>query len=99
MAWDPAQYLAFADHRLRPAVDLLHRIPLERPTHIVDLGCGAGNVTKVLRQRWPEARITAVDSSPAMLERARAAEPTVDWRLADLRDFHAAEPVDLVYSN
>jgi trans-aconitate 2-methyltransferase len=99
MAWDPAQYLAFADHRLRPAIDLLHRIPSERPAHILDLGCGAGNVTRLLRQRWPEARITGVDSSSAMLERARVAEPTVDWRLADLRDFRASEPVDLVYSN
>jgi SAM-dependent methyltransferase len=69
--WDPAQYLRWSDHRLRPAVDLVQRIPLARPAHIVDLGCGTGNVTAVLRRVWPEARVTGVDASAAMLERAR----------------------------
>ena len=46
MPWDPAQYLAFGDHRLRPALDLIQRITLDRPATIVDLGCGAGNVTR-----------------------------------------------------
>ena len=99
MTWDPAQYLAFGDHRLRPAIDLLQRVPLERPARIVDLGCGAGNVTAVLRRRWPEARITGVDASPAMLERARAADPGVDWQLGDLLDWRPEAPVDLMYSN
>jgi trans-aconitate 2-methyltransferase len=99
MTWDPGQYLTFSDHRLRPAVDLLQRIPLERPARIVDLGCGAGNVTAVLRQRWPEARVTGVDSSAAMLARARAADPAVDWRLGDLLEWRPDAPVDLVYSN
>lgn len=62
--WDPSQYLKFADHRLRPALDLLARIPAERPGTVVDLGCGAGNVTRHLRRRWPEARIIGVDNSP-----------------------------------
>lgn len=99
MTWDPGQYLTFSDHRLRPAVDLLQRIPLERPARIVDLGCGAGNVTAVLRQRWPEAKVTGVDSSPAMLARARASDPAVDWRLGDLLEWRPDEPVDLIYSN
>src|SRR6185436_4787551 len=99
MAWDPAQYLSFADHRLRPAIDLLHRIPLTRPATIVDLGCGAGNVTKVLRERWPEARVTGVDGAPAMLDRARTVDPAVAWELADLRNWRPPKPVDLLYSN
>jgi len=56
-------------------------------------------VTEVIRQRWPEARITGVDSSAAMLARARAADSTVDWRLGDLLEWRPDEPVDLVYSN
>jgi trans-aconitate 2-methyltransferase len=99
MTWDPVQYLAYGDHRLRPALDLLQRVPLEQAARIVDLGCGAGNVTRVLRQRWPAAHVTGVDSSPAMLERARQADPAVEWRLADLRDWSPGAPVDLLFSN
>ena len=66
-AWDPAQYLRFAGHRLRPALDLLNRIDLERPETVTDLGCGAGNVTRWLAQRWPEAAVTGIDGSAAML--------------------------------
>ncbi len=65
---EPAQYLQFAGERLRPALDLLARVPLEHPRTIVDLGCGAGNVTRMLGERWPEARIVGVDNSPEMLD-------------------------------
>ena len=99
MAWDPAQYLAFSDHRLRPAVDLLQRVPIEEPARIVDLGCGAGNVTALLRRRWPAAKLTGVDSSASMLARARQSDPTVEWRQGDLLEWRPEEPVDLLYSN
>ena len=68
MAWNPEQYLKFADHRLRPAIDLLNRIDVPAPSVVYDLGCGAGNVTRLLRARWPEARIVGIDSSPEMLD-------------------------------
>lgn len=99
MAWDPAQYLIFGDHRLRPAVDLLQRVTLDAPERIVDLGCGAGNVTKVIRQRWPHAHIAGVDGSPEMLARARAADPKTDWQHADVSTWTPPAPVDLLYSN
>ncbi len=99
MTWDPGEYLTFSDHRLRPALDLLQRVPLGHPARIVDLGCGAGNVTAVLRGRWPDAKVTGVDSSAAMLARAREADPAVDWRLHDLLDWRPEKPVDLLYSN
>jgi len=67
--WDPDQYLRFSDERLQPAIDLLTRIPLAAPRQIFDLGCGAGNVTRLLRDRWPEAIITGVDGSAAMIDR------------------------------
>ncbi len=99
MPWDPGQYLAFAGERLRPAVDLLQRVPLASPRTILDLGCGAGNVTKLLHERWPAARITGVDSSAEMLGRARAALPEADWIQADLARWEPRAAADLVFSN
>jgi len=99
--WEPGAYLKFADLRLRPALDLLAQVALESPARITDLGCGAGNVTPFLRRRWPDGQITALDSSPEMLARAKAehGELNVAWRQADVRDWAAAEPQDLIYSN
>ncbi|HQR10321.1 MAG TPA: methyltransferase domain-containing protein [Casimicrobiaceae bacterium] len=102
MAWQPAQYLQYAGERLRPAVDLLARVPLERPKNVVDLGCGAGNVTRLLGKRWPEARILGVDSSPEMLDEARAAtanDSRYRFVAADLATWQPDAPVDLIYSN
>ncbi|HEX2299928.1 MAG TPA: trans-aconitate 2-methyltransferase, partial [Pseudonocardiaceae bacterium] len=61
--WDPAQYLRHAGHRARPFADLLARVPdLPAPApRIADLGCGPGNVTALLADRWPTARITGYD--------------------------------------
>jgi trans-aconitate 2-methyltransferase len=98
-AWDPAQYLRWSDHRVRPAVDLIQRVPLTDPQHIVDLGCGTGNVTALLRRAWPKARVTGVDGSASMLERARAADAGVDWQLADIASWTPSAPVDLLFSN
>jgi trans-aconitate 2-methyltransferase len=97
--WDPAQYLKFGDHRLRPAVDLLNRVDLEAPLEVYDLGCGAGNVTRLLRARWPEARITGIDSSEAMLTKAAFLAPDVAWQRADLATWQPPRPADLIYSN
>jgi trans-aconitate 2-methyltransferase len=99
MAWDPAQYLKFADHRLRPAVDLLNRLDLDHPEEIYDLGAGAGNVTRLLKERWPAARVTGVDDSEAMLAKAAATAPSIAWRQADLATWRPTQPADLIYSN
>jgi trans-aconitate 2-methyltransferase len=98
MSWDPTQYLKFVDHRLRPAIDLLNRIDLADPAEIYDLGAGAGNVTRHLRARWPNAQITGVDESEAMLTKA-AETPGIDWQRADLATWQAPRPADLIYSN
>ena len=61
--WNPHQYLKFGDERTQPSIDLVARIRLERPGTIIDLGCGPGNSTRILRERWPEAEIAGLDSS------------------------------------
>ncbi|GGV80786.1 trans-aconitate 2-methyltransferase [Streptomyces griseoloalbus] len=106
--WDPAQYLRHAGHRTRPFTDLLARVP-ELPRHparIADLGCGAGNVTALLADRWPTARITGYDNSPEMLDKAHVDHegPTpeggrLDFTHADVGTWAPAEPYDLIVSN
>ncbi len=102
--WDPAQYLRFAEERTRPLHDLLARVPAlpdpDRPV-VLDIGCGPGNSTAVLRERWPHARITGIDSSPEMLTTARSTgEPTADYLLADARTYDPAPASpDLIVSN
>lgn len=97
--WDPSQYLKFADHRLRPALDLLARIPADAPARVLDLGCGPGNITPHLARRWPDARIVGLDGSPQMLAKARAAMPDVAWVEADIAAWDPPEPLDVIYSN
>ena len=98
-AWDPRQYLRFAGERLRPALDLLARIPLASPARVVDLGCGAGNVTAVLAQRWPEAALIGVDGSAAMLEKARAEVPRARFEQADIAAWTRDAAPDVIFSN
>lgn len=98
-AWDPDRYLAFADDRGRPMGDLLARVGATGPRTVVDLGCGPGNLTALLARRWPGARVAGVDSSPAMVARARDAEPGLTFEEADLRDWSPAAPVDVLVSN
>lgn len=99
MSWDPAQYLAFADHRQRPAVDLLSRVQLISPVTIYDLGCGPGTVTKLLRKRFSDAVIVGVDGSAAMLARAATEAPGNEWQQADIATWKPRQPADLIYSN
>ena len=99
MAWNPQAYEAFADHRKRPAIDLLGRVVLEAPRRIVDLGCGSGGVTRLLALRWPDAHILALDSSAEMLRVARARHATIEWQQADLVAWRPSERFDLVFSN
>jgi trans-aconitate 2-methyltransferase len=101
MSWDPSQYLRYSGERLRPALDLLARIKLAAPDTIVDLGCGAGNVTALLAERWPHARITGVDNSKEMLAQARtsASGGGHEWIEADIAAWTPSHPVDVVYSN
>jgi trans-aconitate 2-methyltransferase len=99
MTWNPEQYLRFDQHRLRPALELIQRIPLEHASQIVDLGCGTGNVTALLQQRWENAQVLGVDSSSSMLARARQDYPQSQWLAADIQTWQATEHCDLLFSN
>ena len=101
MQWDPGEYLRFGDERGRAFVDLVARVGAEDPRRVVDLGCGPGNLTRLLAGRWPEARVEGVDSSPEMVARAWADGETdrLAFRVGDLREWSPAEPVDVLVSN
>src|ERR1700750_3340623 len=69
--WDAALYLRFGGERARPFFDLLARVGAELPRYVVDMGCGPGNLTVLLAERWPTAVVSGVDSSPEMISEAR----------------------------
>jgi trans-aconitate 2-methyltransferase len=98
-SWNPDLYLRFEAYRTRPAADLLSRVDLEEVRSVVDLGCGPGNSTALLAERWPAAAITGVDNSAAMLERARAAYPAMTWIQADLASWRPPGSQDLIFAN
>ena len=97
--WEPAQYLKFADHRLRPALELLDRVPLVAPAVVYDLGCGTGQVTRLIAARWPAATVHGLDNSPQMLAQAATESSRVRWIEADLRAWQPAAAPDLIYAN
>jgi trans-aconitate 2-methyltransferase len=99
ITWDPNLYLRFANERTRPAVDLVSRIEISDPRRIIDLGCGPGNSTAVLRTRWPSADITGLDSDPAMIATAAKSDANVRWVHGDAADWHPDEQYNLVFSN
>ncbi len=99
MTWDPNQYMAFENHRLRPALDLLGRVPLASPKAVVDLGCGTGNVTAIMKDRWPQAKITGVDSSKEMLDKAKAEHEGIVWQRKDVARWNPRTKYDVIYSN
>lgn len=97
--WDADLYLRFANERTQPSLDLIARIGLAHPQRIVDLGCGPGNSTEKLRQRWPDAEITGLDNSAAMIAAATKSYPNEKWALADISTWTTEVPYDLVFSN
>jgi len=103
--WDANLYLKFADARMRPALDLMGRLDpanAARPGHaIYDLGCGAGNISRVLAERFPGAPVVGIDSSEQMLAKAReqTADPRVSFARGDLAHFEPGAPPSILYSN
>ncbi len=98
-SWDPAQYLKVSDHRLRPALDLLARVPLADPRRVYDLGCGSGHITRMLADRWPGADVVGLDNSPQMLAQARETPSRVQWEQTDLAEWQPDATPSLLFSN
>jgi trans-aconitate 2-methyltransferase len=96
--WNPALYSRFEDERTRPAAELLARVPLQAARTVFDLGCGPGNSTDLLVQRFPQAIVVGTDNSPAMLEAARSRLPQASFELSDIRSWQV-EAADLIYAN
>jgi trans-aconitate 2-methyltransferase len=108
MQWDPVQYSRYANERSRPFFDLTGQVAAADPTSVVDLGCGPGELTAALAQRWPNARIRGLDSSAEMIAQANSADPishpvsdptpNLMFELASAEDFHA-DATDVLVSN
>lgn len=98
-SWNPDQYLKFANERTQPSIDLAARINVENPESIIDIGCGPGNSTQVLRQRWPGAKISGLDSSFDMIKKAKEDFPDIDWITSDASSFTFNRKYDIVFSN
>ncbi|MGF1527550.1 MAG: trans-aconitate 2-methyltransferase [Candidatus Competibacterales bacterium] len=97
--WNPACYETFATERTRPAKELLHRVAVAEAKTVLDLGCGSGTSTALLVARWPSARVEGVDTSEAMVAKARQRLPRVAFHLADVGAFVPGDGVDVVFAN
>jgi trans-aconitate 2-methyltransferase len=98
--WNPDQYQRFSEHRSRPFYDLITRIDAPRAKRIADLGCGPGNLTAYLSQRWSESSVTGMDNSPEMLEKAKQLSSTnLEFELADLSNWQPRERQHVIVSN
>ena len=101
MRWDPGQYLRYSDLRGRPFVELTARIDAAKPSYVVDLGCGTGELTAMLADRWPDATVAGIDTSPDMITTAQehAIPGRLTFDVADLREWQPQRPVDVVTAN
>jgi len=97
--WNAGQYLKFEDERTRPAMDLLERVPLAQARDCLDIGCGAGNSTQLIVNRYPTARILGLDNSPDMLATARERLPESSFEKADIATWRTDERFDLIFAN
>ncbi|MBU1361984.1 MAG: trans-aconitate 2-methyltransferase [Gammaproteobacteria bacterium] len=97
--WNPALYRRYEDERTRPARELLARVPLSNVGLAIDLGCGPGNSTELLAERFEGAEIVGVDNSEAMLASARERLPQCRFDFGDIASWVPSRPPDLIYAN
>ncbi|MFI5937188.1 trans-aconitate 2-methyltransferase [Actinoplanes sp. NPDC051494] len=96
--WDPTVYHRFGTERSRPFFDLVSRIGAAQPRTVMDLGCGSGELTATLADRWPGARVRGLDSAAEMIAKAPpAAGP--EFQVGDLAQWHPDPDTDVVVTN
>jgi trans-aconitate 2-methyltransferase len=99
MSWSAAQYVKFEEERTRPVRDLVARIPIADVASAADIGCGPGNSTEVLRERFPHAHIVGVDSSADMIDAAHKRLPGIAFEVADIRQWRPKQALDVILAN
>ncbi|AGK95537.1 methyltransferase domain-containing protein [Clostridium pasteurianum] len=99
--WNSVQYLKFENERTQPAIDLANRINIDNPKKVLDIGCGPGNSTQVLAQRFPNAYILGVDNSLNMIETAKKNYPKLYFMSCDVsKDLSMLDnDFDIIFSN
>jgi trans-aconitate 2-methyltransferase len=98
--WDAAEYRRFGGERARPFFDLLAHVDMASPGFVVDMGCGPGNLTAALAERWPAATVLGIDSSAEMIEAARVHNaPGLSFMRDDVRYWKPQALPDLIISN
>ncbi|MES2945392.1 MAG: methyltransferase domain-containing protein, partial [Pseudomonadota bacterium] len=99
MTWSAKQYSAFENERTRPVRDLVAALSVQPVRTAIDLGCGPGNSTEVLAQRFPDAKVTGMDSSEDMVVAARKRLPELAFELADIASWNPPESYDVILAN
>ncbi|ROM40053.1 trans-aconitate 2-methyltransferase [Pseudomonas poae] len=99
MSWSAKQYTMFEQQRTRPVRDLVAAIPNTEVRNAIDLGCGPGNSTEVLAERFPHAHVTGMDSSDDMLADARNRLPALNFERSDIGDWKPAQTFDVILAN
>lgn len=98
--WNSEQYLKFQNQRTQPAIDLAKRIEINNPKNILDVGCGPGNSTKVLKNVFPNAHILGIDSSENMIRKAREVYSDIAFKVMDITSENQdLENFDIIFSN
>lgn len=101
--WDGARYAANTAHHRRYDDRFLATLPLTPTDRVLDLGCGAGDLTATVAARVPQGHVVGLDPQPSLLAEARARAGANQsfvqgpaQRLADL--FTEDDAFDVVYS-
>ena len=99
--WNPEQYEKFIKDRTQPAIDLANKLEVKEAKRILDLGCGTGNSTKILKDRFPNARVIGADNSDDMLAKAKKTHPDIEFVSLDVGgDLSEVKgKFDIVFSN
>ena len=99
--WNPEQYEKFIKDRTQPTIDLANRLEVKEVKRILDLGCGTGNSTRILKDRFSDAMVFGADNSDEMLAKAKKTHPDIEFIHLDVGGdlSEVKERFDIVFSN